>query len=1018
LTGSSPNGVNHFNPAEGKGKPPLYIPKHNMINVKISNPDNGVKGVLRENTSLGRDGHARQVILDRQQATVRNKNLFKIGTWNVRTMFQKGKLENIKKEMQRLQLNVLGLCEVRWTGAGSFRTDNFTLFYSGGDQHERGVGILLDKETSKSVKGFWATSDRVLLIKLNGKPFNISIIQAYAPTADCNEDAISDFYEDLEKAYKQCKSDDIIYVMGDFNAKVGDKRIGNTVGPFGLGNKNDRGDNLVTWCQSHNLVITNTWFENHPRKIWTWRSPGDRTKNQIDYIMVPHRFRNSVISSKAFPGADCGSDHVPVISKIRVKLKKIKQPTQNPKLQIHLLKTNTDIKEKFCINVQNRFEALSEINETTTTDVLWEQIKSSILVSAKEVIPKTQMNKKKRWMNNDILLLMEQRRLKKSNLIEYKLMDKEIKKKCSEAKENWLNEQCSEIERKLSVNTKYAHQKINEITGKSRCTSSGCIKSKTGTILMEKHDILSRWSEYIEELFDDNRASKPNIKKNIEGPPIMKDEVRQAIKLITINKATGPDGISVEMIQCLEELGVDVMTKLINKIYDTGEIPDDLTKSIFIALPKKAGATECELHRTISLMSHVTKILLKILMMRMKNKISTEIAEEQYGFTPDKGTRNAIFILRMIIERSIEVKHDLYLCFLDYTKAFDKVKHDNLFQILQNLDIDGKDLRLIRNLYWDQKAAMKINNDTSEYKNIKRGVRQGCVLSPDLFNIYSEMILRNIEDVEGVKIGGYNCNNLRYADDTVLIASTEEELQEMIDIVSRESIKMGLSLNIKKSECMSVSKSKTSPTCNVNINGKPIKQVDRFNYLGSIITSDGRCDEDVKKRIALSKQAFQKMSPILKNRSISINTKTRVLKCYVWSILLYGSECWTISKEMEKRLEATEMWFLRRMLSVPWTARESNESILTRMKWKRCLINTIRYRQLKFLGHIIRKGCLEHLVLSGKINGKKDKGRQRIKYLENMNLWIVKQGCEQIDFLHAALDRKNWRIILANVCNR
>jgi len=121
---------------------------------------------------------------------------------------------------------------------------------------------------------------------------------------------------------------------------------------------------------------------------------------------------------------------------------------------------------------------------------------------------------------------------------------------------------------------------------------------------------------------------------------------------------------------------------------------------------------------------------------------------------------------------------------------------------------------------------------------------------------------------------------------------------------------------------------------------------------------------------------------------------------------------------MEKRLEATEMWFLRRMLSVPWTARENNESILRRMKWKRCLMNTIRYRQLKFLGHIIRKGCLEHLVLSGKINGKKDKGRQRIKYLENMNLWIEKQGYEQIDFLHAALDRKNWRIMLANVCNR
>jgi len=99
------------------------------------------------------------------------------------------------------------------------------------------------------------------------------------------------------------------------------------------------------------------------------------------------------------------------------------------------------------------------------------------------------------------------------------------------------------------------------------------------------------------------------------------------------NKALGPDGITSEMFQSLEELGVDLLTKLINKIYDTGVIPEDLSKSIFIALPKKPGATECELHRT--------KILLKILMMRMKNKIRPEIAKEQYGFMPDKGTRNA-----------------------------------------------------------------------------------------------------------------------------------------------------------------------------------------------------------------------------------------------------------------------------------------------------------------------------------------------------------------------------------------
>ena len=366
-----------------------------------------------------------------------------------------------------------------------------------------------------------------------------------------------------------------------------------------------------------------------------------------------------------------------------------------------------------------------------------------------------------------------------------------------------------------------------------------------------KKEILNRWSEYIEELFDGDRMSKPIFKKNMEGPSIMKDEVRQAIKSMKSNKATSPDGISTEMIQRLDELDVDTITKLINDICDTGEIPEDLTKSIFIALPKKPAITECKLHRIISLMSHATKILLKILMMQMKNKIKPEIVDEQYGFTANKSTRNAIFILRTIIERTIEVKHNIYLCFLDYTKEFEKVKHDLLFQILEKFDIDGKDLRLLQNLYWDQKATMKVNNDIGEYINIKKGVRQGCVLSPDLFNIYGETILRNLEDMKGVKVGDYNCNNLRYADDTVLIASTNEDLQRMVDVVSRESTKMELSLNVKKTECMSISKNKNLPVCNLKINGKSIKQVERFNHLGSTITSDGRCDEEIKENCSL-----------------------------------------------------------------------------------------------------------------------------------------------------------------------
>ena len=154
---------------------------------------------------------------------------------------------------------------------------------------------------------------------------------------------------------------------------------------------------------------------------------------------------------------------------------------------------------------------------------------------------------------------------------------------------------------------------------------------------------MNRWSEYIEELFSDKRK-KLRINKEADGPPILKEEVEAAIKKMKFGKATGPDNIPIEIIVTLEDLGINVVTKLLNSIYDSGEIPDDMLKSVFIALPKSPGAIECELHRTISLMSHFTKILLRVLMRRMRKSLRPEISKTQFGFVPDKGTRNAVFV--------------------------------------------------------------------------------------------------------------------------------------------------------------------------------------------------------------------------------------------------------------------------------------------------------------------------------------------------------------------------------------
>ena len=159
-----------------------------------------------------------------------NDKKYRIGSWNVRTLYQAGKLDNVLVEMKRMDLDILGVSEVRWTGNGAIDIEGYKFLYSGNEKtHERGVGILLNTKITRSLLGYWAFSDRIMLIKLRGHPFNISIVQVYAPTSSHSEEEIEQFYDELEQVLKEVKSFDYLVVMGDFNAKLGKGKSGNVL---------------------------------------------------------------------------------------------------------------------------------------------------------------------------------------------------------------------------------------------------------------------------------------------------------------------------------------------------------------------------------------------------------------------------------------------------------------------------------------------------------------------------------------------------------------------------------------------------------------------------------------------------------------------------------------------------------------------------------------------------------------------------------------------------------------------
>ena len=236
-------------------------------------------------------------------------------------------------------------------------------------------------------------------------------------------------------------------------------------------------------------------------------------------------------------------------------------------------------------------------------------------------------------------------------------------------------------------------------------------------------------------------------------------EIKIAVSKMKRGKAVGNGQIAYEMIGALGEFGVSKITEIASYIYHSEESPRQMLESVFFPLLKKPGTTECKEHRTISLMSHVTKIVLRVLLNRMKQKLRSKLSDEQFGYQPGKGTRNAIVGLRMLAKRAIEKQKDLYICFIDYVKAFDRMKHKKLVEMLEHLEVDRKDLRLLANLYWNKGATVKTDRELGDWIEIGKRVRQGCVLSSDLFNLYGEHAYSGIQSDEGIELGNRWYNN-------------------------------------------------------------------------------------------------------------------------------------------------------------------------------------------------------------------------------------------------------------------
>ena len=312
---------------------------------------------------------------------------------------------------------------------------------------------------------------------------------------------------------------------------------------------------------------------------------------------------------------------------------------------------------------------------------------------------------------------------------------------------------------------------------------------------------------------------------------------------------------------------------------------------------------------------------------------------------------------------------------------------------------------LLRRLYTNQEATVRMEFGETDSIDIGKGVRQGCILSPLLFNIYAQNIMREAlgEWERGISIGGRMVTNLRYADDTTLLAGTKEDLVELVGRVRRASEKAGLYVNVGKTKVMA-----TGDIGEVTVDGKDIEVVKKFVFLGALITEDALCEKEVRRRIAMGKSAMGGLTSIWKDRGVTLETKVKLVKVLVFPIVLYGAETWTMRKHERRKIDAFELWCWRRVLkSIVDGEKDKHIDIIENIKPEWTLESRVAKAALSYFGHVVRAGGMEDEAMLGRTNGARKRGRPRQRWVDPLKGYA--SGATISDMRRDARERVGWR---------
>lgn len=958
-------------------------------------------------------------------------------------MYEPGKCANVAREMKNYQLEILGISETRWTDAGkTILTTGETIIYSGNNgqnpHHTRGVGIMMTSRAAKSLIGWEPVNERIILARFrtSHSRVTLTVITCYAPTNEADEETKEEFYEILQNIMNKRSEREVVLLIGDFNAKVGNDNTGYrvTMGRHGVGTMNENGQHLTDFCANNNLAIGGTLFPHKEIHKTTWESPDKKTHNQIDHICINTKFRRSLLDVRVKRGADAASDHHLVVGKLQLKLRKHDNVRVRWKYNVESLQDKTT-QQNYQQKIITTIHDLRR-EEGTTIEDKWNMAKEAFITSLEESVGRKK-KKNKPWIKQSTLDAMDERKILNEKLLnartrsettrlqsEYTDKHKEVKRRVKEDKIKYVEELAKEAEEAAEHrNMKELYNITRTLSGKKNAPEKP-VRDKSGSIQTTVEEQKDRWKEHFEELL--NRPS-PEIEAqippaeqelNISLEPPSKEEIRKAIKTLNSGKSGGPDCIPAEALKYAVEPSVTILHPLLHQIWEEENIPEDWKEGYIIKLPKKGDLSLCKNYRGIMLLSTPGKVLNRILLNRMKASVDQHLREHQAGFRKDRSCPDQIASLRIIIEQSLEWKSPLYINFVDFEKAFDSVDRDSLWKIMRHYGIPNKYISIVKATYDGMTCRVLHGGDVTEQFQVLTGVRQGCILSPLLFLMAIDWVMK--ETTWGKKNGIQwslleQLDDLDFADDLALLSHKHSQMQDKTSTLESIASSIGLRINREKTKVMRINTNNIEP---IVLQDGELDEVTEFTYLGSVVDTSGGTDKDIKVRIGKARTAFNMLKKVWNAGEISKSTKIRIFNSNVKSVLFYGAETWRTTVASDKKIQSFINRCLRRIQRIFWPNRIRNNELWQVTKQLPPPMQ-IRKRKWTWIGHTLRKGPgnITKQSLQWNPQGKRARGRPRNSWRRSTTDEMTKAGYTWHDLVRNAQNRVRWRTIVSGLCS-